>query len=191
MVWALLDADQANAVQEIIKSGSERIMAVVGGAILDESLRRTLEERLRKDSKQSDFLFDVGGPIGNLRPKICLAYQLYAIEKPTRKACEGIAEIRNFFAHNLVASFDSTDKAMTTALTKLTLHDGRTHYPFHQAERDSEYPIEPVRNQRERFIVNLKLVLVMLMRDRSRHVTWSNHRLPGWSPFAPEEMPAA
>lgn len=112
--------------------------------------------------------------MGNLGPKIDLAYQLYAIDKPTRNASYGISEIRNLFAHNLSASFDSTDKKLLGLLGKLALHEGRTHYPFHQAERDSEYEIPPTRTNVDKFIVNLQIAVLLLMRDRSRHVTSSN-----------------
>ncbi|NQU60945.1 MAG: hypothetical protein HQ512_07425 [Rhodospirillales bacterium] len=44
MVWAILGAQQSKAMREILGSGSERIIAVVGGTMLDETLRNTLED---------------------------------------------------------------------------------------------------------------------------------------------------
>ena len=61
MPWAVL-ADQetkdTDAILEMIASQSARVTAVVGGALLDEHIRRTLAERLRK-STQTDRLLDV------------------------------------------------------------------------------------------------------------------------------------
>jgi hypothetical protein len=188
MVWALFSEPQFRAIDEMVKFGSERIIAIVGGTLLDEALRLTLKERLR-ESGVSNKLFRVNGALGNLGPKIDLAYLLYAIDKPTRAAAEGISEIRNFFAHNLDASFNSEHNDMLDALGQLTLHDGRTHYPFHQGEYDTEHKIPAISNNVDKFVINLQLVLLFLMRDRSRHVTWSSYMLPGWTPTAPQEMP--
>jgi hypothetical protein len=149
-------------------------MAIVGGTLLDDTLRRTLAERLRNDKDTSEKLLKVNGPLGNTGPKIDLLYQLYAFEKPVRNALYGLTEARNFFAHNLDASFDSKAEKMVGAMKLLTLHEGRTHYPHHLYDKDSEHEIEQVGNNRDRFLVNLKLCLIALMRDRVRHVAWSN-----------------
>jgi hypothetical protein len=86
----------------------------------------------------------------------------------------GLTEARNFFAHNLDASFDSTAAKMVDAMKLLTLHEVLTHYPHHLYDKDSEHEIERVTNNRDRFLVNLQLCLIALMRDRVSHVAWSN-----------------
>ncbi len=65
MVWAILGEPQSEAIKEILESRSDRIIAIVGGAILDETLKRTLEERLRNDRNISNKSFKLTGPLGN------------------------------------------------------------------------------------------------------------------------------
>jgi hypothetical protein len=174
MTWAIFDDSHLRAIAEIIHSGSERVTAIVGGALLDDTLRRTLAERLRDDRDITKKLLKVNGALGNTGPKIDLLYQLYAFGKPERNALYGLTEARNYFAHNLDASFNSTEQTMIDAITKMTLHDNRKFYPHHAFNQDSDHEIEPVTNNREIFEVNLKLCLLILMRDRMSHVLWSN-----------------
>ena len=102
MVWALLNQAQNVALNELIEGQkSDRIVAIVGGAMLDDSLRHAIEQRLRFAKDMNEKLFKVGGPLGNTAPKIDLGYQLYMFEKPMRNTMYGMTEIRNLFAHRL------------------------------------------------------------------------------------------
>jgi hypothetical protein len=187
MPWAIL-ADQekrdTDAIVELISSQTARVTAVVGGALLGEHVRRTLSERLR-ESSVSDWLLKPDSPLSNLGPRIDLLYLLHAIDKPMRSALKGIAGVRNFYAHNLGASpsFES-EKAeeFLDSMKSLTLHVGKSHYPDHRYGGDSAFEIEPVTDNRTRFIVNLKLGLIALMRDRCSHEMHSNKAL------SPEEI---
>ncbi|HET9715749.1 MAG TPA: hypothetical protein VFP60_06135 [Pseudolabrys sp.] len=175
MAWALFGSQERGVLEMIEHSGSHRVTAIVGGALLDEALTRTVTERLRKHADIADKLFKVNGPLGNTVPKIDLLYMLYGIDDATRKGLYGIAEVRNFFAHNLDASFDSTKPKFVDGMSKLTMHEGRTKYPHHLKKgADSEHPIESIRNVRDRFVVNLKIGLIALMSDRVSHKTWSS-----------------
>jgi hypothetical protein len=84
MVWVTLNVEQSVALDELIQTQwSDRTVAILGGALLDDSIRQALELRLRaKDGKtdMNDKLFHIGGPLGNLQPKIDLGYQLYMLE---------------------------------------------------------------------------------------------------------------
>jgi hypothetical protein len=52
-------------------------------------------------------------------------------------------------------------------MDNLTMHAGRPVYPHHlYSSRDSAVEIEPINGSRDQFIVNLKLGLLALMRDR-------------------------
>lgn len=177
MAWAIFRPEHAKGIAEIIQSRSSRIAAIVGGTILDDTLRRTLAERLRNDKDIANKLLKVSGALGNTGPKIDVLYMLGAFDKPVRNALYGLSEIRNFFAHNLDASFDSKAKAMLEATRKLTLHKGRRYFPHHIYGENTKTKIEPVTNNRELFIVNLQLGLNALMRDRVGHITWSNKPL--------------
>ena len=177
MTWAIFSDAHLRAIGEIIQSSSERVAAIVGGALLDDTLRRTLEERLRNDKDISGKILRIGGPLGNAGPKIDLLYMLHAFEKPVRDALYGLTRTRNFFAHNLNSSFNSQKKEMVEAMKLLALHEGRKVYPHYIYEGDTDIPVETITNNRDRFLVNLKLCLIALMRDRVSHDMWSNKPL--------------
>jgi len=148
-------------------------MAVVGGALLEEAIDRTLRERLL-NIPLVDSLLEVDRPLGNMGPKIDLLRLLGAFDETARVAMKGIAGVRNFFAHHLDASLDSLDREFTKAMQRLTLHENRTYYPHHLFGPDSNVAIEPVNSKREQFIVDLKLALIILMRDRISHHPYTN-----------------
>lgn len=177
MTWAIFRDEHIRAIGEIIGTGSGRVTAIVGGAMLDDTLRRTLSERLRNDKNIANKLLKESGALGNTGPKIDLLYLLGAFDKPVRNALYGLSEIRNFFAHNLGASFDSKTQKILDPIQKLTLHEDRKYYPHHIYDEDTKDEIEAVENNRDIFIVNLKLCLIELMRDRVSHDTWSNKPL--------------
>jgi hypothetical protein len=174
MTWAIFpDEKYKRALIELLTAGSERVMAVVGGALLEEAIDRTLRERLL-NTPLVDSLLEVDRPLGNMGPKIDLLRLLGAFDETARVAMKGIAGVRNFFAHHLDASLDSLDREFTKAMQRLTLHENRTYYPHHLFGPDSNVAIEPVNSKREQFIVNLKLALIILMRDRISHHPYTN-----------------
>ncbi len=182
-MWAIFPGDRhLQAVMELVSAKSERVGAVVGGALLDEAVTRTLRERFRDDKGIANNILDVDMPLGNLGPKIDVLYLLGAFDNKTRAALKGIAGVRNFFAHHLDASFDSVDEKFTKAMGRLTLHENRMYYPHRLYGPDTNDPIEPIKNKRDQFTVNLKLALILLMRDRLSHETYTN------SPFTEEQL---
>jgi hypothetical protein len=173
MTWAIFTDDRyKTALIELLTAGSERVVAVVGGALLEEAIDRTLRERLLDIPARVDSLLD--RPLGNMGPKIDLLHLLGAFDETARVAMKGIAGVRNFFAHHLDASFDSLDREFTRPMQRLTLHENRTYYPHHLFGPDSNVAIEPANSKREQFIVNLKLALIILMRDRISHHPYTN-----------------
>jgi hypothetical protein len=88
--------------------------------------------------------------------------------------------VRNLYAHNLGASpsFDSEiAEEFLDNMKCLTLHEGKKHYPDHRYGGDSPFEIESVTDNRTKFIVNLKLGLIALMRDSCSHEMHSNQAL--------------
>jgi hypothetical protein len=171
MVWAVLGPKQNAALKELIDGQlSDRVVGIVGGAMLDDALRTVLEHRLRETSNRS--LFMVNGALGNTGPKIDLAYRLYVFEKPMRETMHGISEIRNQMAHNLETSFEASEPKLLQAFEKLRSHKLVRHYPIPGDE--ATFPLEPTRDHREIFFVNLKLALIQLMADMSKHLPWTN-----------------
>jgi len=175
MTWAIFPDDKhTSALIELLTTGSERVMAVIGGALLEQAIDRTLRERLLNKPDLVDNLLEVDRPLGNMSPKIDLLCLLGAFDEKAHAAMKGIAGVRNFFAHHLDASLGSVDRKVTKAMQRLTLHEKRTHYPHHLFGPDSDVAIEPVNSKRELFIVNLKLALIILMRDRISHHPYTN-----------------
>lgn len=171
MVWAILNEKQNAALRELIDGQfSDRIVGIVGGAMLDDALRTVLELRLRITSDES--LFRVNGALGSAAPKIELAYRLYIFDKPMRQTMHGIVEIRNQMAHLLETSFNSLDKGLTAAFGKLRAHEGLTHFPL--PGDPLTFLLDPHGTRRELFFLSLKLALFALMSDTPRHLLNSN-----------------
>jgi hypothetical protein len=196
MVWAIGNPAQNTALKELIHGqSSDRVVAIVGGAILEDALKEAMISRLRDTAghkvDMNEKLFRVGGPLGFFMPKIDLGYQLEMFEKPVRNAMYGIADIRNLFAHQLDMTFESANTKLADAAKKLRLHDGITHYPIPVWEsQNSEYELEPIGTIREKFFVNLKLCLIWLFGDHNRH--HPNCNIPiTWGPmqFASPDKP--
>jgi hypothetical protein len=178
MIWPILNKDHDAALTELYKEHqSDRVVAIIGGAMLDDSLRLAIKYRLRlpvvNETDITDKLLKIGGPLGNTEPKIHLAYSLYIVEKDERNAMYGINEIRNLFAHRLGMSFSDDDKKLKTALAKLSVHVGKTHYTTPVGKE----PIESINGPKDQFIVNLKFCLDTLMTDHGKHLPGSNVHL--------------
>jgi hypothetical protein len=187
MVWALLVGKQSAALDELYKVyDSDTAVAIIGASLLDRSLDDVLRARMRTQEGTLDVnkqLFDVNRPLGNLEPKIYLGYQLYAFERVTRNTMIGIARIRNIFAHEMDVTFSSDTKAMKENTGKLKLHEGRTHYPRPMPFNGeiAQYELDKIENNKDLFLVNLKLCLIELFKDNNRHQAYCNFPI-NWGP---------
>ena len=153
ITWAIFPGNEREqAVIELVTAGSERVIAIVGGALLEQAVDRTLRERLLNVPELVNSLLLVDRPLGNMGPKIDLLRLLGAFDERTHKAMKGIARVRNFYAHHLDASFSSQNKDIAKAMSQLTLHRNRTHYPHHLFGSDSDIAIEPISSEREQDI---------------------------------------
>jgi len=178
MVWAILNPAQQAALAEITKFDSDRVAAILGGAMLDDSLRRTLEHRLRPSKDINKKLFKVSGALGNLGPKIDIAYQLYMFDDPIRNSMYGLNELRNAFAHDMSVSFTSQEKKITEAFDKISLQDENIDFGLMLPNPVRAAMIEPVVDRKSHYIVNLKLCLMWLIGDFVRHAPNSNVPAP-------------
>jgi hypothetical protein len=179
MVWALLNDDIRAGVAELTASDSDRVIALLGGAIVEEQLLQSIHLRLRHSSVQQIVFKPTGGPLGGFTPKIDLRYLLHMYEKAERKALIGIAEIRNVFAHKLtIASIEAEDNGLERGLEKLTLHSRYARYPAPFWQGDSDYEVEKPTSKRETLITNIKVLLVLLMRDMYLHQAYTNFPVP-------------
>ena len=183
MTWAIFPEDKyRRAVIELLSGNLEnpsaqRSAAIIGGALLEDAVERTLRERLLNNEVLANNLLDFDKPLGNTGPQINLLHLLGAFDEKTRSVLQRLVRIRNYFAHHIDASFASSDEILTINLKRLTLHENKTHYPHHLFGPDTDLAIEPVNTPQERFIVNLKLALLILMRDRISHEPHTNRPL--------------
>ncbi|WP_269585179.1 hypothetical protein [Roseibium sp. Sym1] len=181
MTWAIFAPDAANSVQAISElmdeaakpTGSDLIVTVVGGSLLEHAVEKTLLHRFI-DEKPARHLLKHGRPLGDTTPQIDLLFALGAIDDNSRQALKGLAGVRNFFAHNLSASFNSPNKDLKQSIRRLTLQDDREFYPHHLWGPDTDHPIEEINSEKDKFVVNLKIALILLMRDRVAHHPNSN-----------------
>jgi hypothetical protein len=174
MTWAIFRLEHNAAIMTLVQTGVPHATAILGGALLEETLTRTLSERLRNDTDALDKLTKPGGPMGFAAPKIDMLYMLGAIDRRAKNGMHGIAEIRNYFAHHIDMTFESKSKKMLDSLAKLKMHEGLTHFPHHLYKNRNGMKIDSVSNNRGKFILNLRLALIILMRDRVSHQLWSN-----------------
>lgn len=175
MTWPIFGDHELKrkAINRIMLSGDPVVAAVVGGTMLEEAVERTLKERMRDNAEGAKRLFNLEKPLSNVTAQIDTLYMLWAIDKTTRDAMLGISRIRNFFAHNLNATFESQSADIVKAFGKLKLHDTFEFYPDARFGTPTTKRIENAANNREIFVLNLKLCLNMLMQDRCRHETHS------------------
>ena len=181
MVWAIINQDISNATREFDESPSHRIVAVLGAAVVEEALLRAIEWRLRKDDKVTQRFFKPGGTLGNFQAKIQLGYLLGMYDKVAFDALSAIADLRNLFAHRLdINAFDAAAPKQTAHFARLALHKAYVAYPHPLFEGDSNFNVEQPKDLRETFVVNIKILLVLLMRDFRVHLPYSNqfHPLP-------------
>ena len=177
MLWSILGKDQSIALRELLgNQNSDRVIAIVGGAMLDNALRESLKQRLRPAAETdiNECLFRPDGPLASTQSKIHLAYQLYALETIERNAMAAIAQIRDIFVHRLDATFDFSEQNMSRAFSNLILHKSSAYYFDPQTMRSSTYKIEEVNSRLDMFTVNLKISLTHLVRDMRKHRQNSN-----------------
>lgn len=173
MVWSVQSQQEREAINEILSSKSDRVLAVLGGAIVDDRLRTAIIYRLRDDSTRIDRLFDPSGPLGAFANKIDLAYLLHIYDKRTRDALSSIAKIRNYFAHSLTASFNDPNDKLKVHMGRLTLHAGEENFPVvFDIEKPNKFT-KPA-TARDTFIINIQFALVILLRDTFAHEPHSN-----------------
>jgi hypothetical protein len=87
---------------ELSYGTSDRAVAVLMGAIVEDALRRFILYHLREDLNSDDRtrLFGPEGALGTFSSKTVLAYALKLIGKTTRDDLDLIRNLRNEFAHS-------------------------------------------------------------------------------------------
>jgi len=95
--------DQVSAFLNELKTQSDRGVAVVAAAMLEELLELVILARLIEiPSKRKESLFDkMNAPLSSLSAKIEIAFALGTINESARRAMHLVREVRNKFAHRL------------------------------------------------------------------------------------------
>lgn len=90
-----------------LQSGSDRAVAVVGGALIDEIMRRVLMQTLRADDKVQKDVLDGNGPMSTFSARINMSYLLGLYGKEVHHDLHILRKVRNEFAHELTATFST------------------------------------------------------------------------------------
>jgi len=119
---------------EELRRESDRGLALIGGAFLDEKLAVTLAAFFASDS--ASLLSGKNAPLGSFSARIETCFALGLIEEGERNECDYIRRIRNEFAHKLVGtSFKQRRIIDLCTNLKSPLPDGPTaHRPRFQFE---------------------------------------------------------
>jgi len=94
---------QSLALVQEIETQTDRGASIVGAAWVEEELLASIESFLEKDKKAWDRLFRKSGPLSSFSAKIDLARLLGIISTVVASDLHIIREIRNEFAHSVLA----------------------------------------------------------------------------------------
>jgi hypothetical protein len=110
--WGNIEAEDRAVVQELIDERTDRAVAIVAMAILDERLRTLLEHHFIKDERLEGYLFGFDRPpLGTLVGKIHVLYALGIISAVTHADLIAMSHVRNQFAHYSLRTFDTPEIA--------------------------------------------------------------------------------
>ncbi len=96
------------ALIEEIEDQTDRGVAIVGAAWIEESMSAAMESFLHSDPKSWDRLFFANGPLSTFSAKIDLCSLLGMINRTIKSDLHIIRDIRNEFAHQIVHRSEHT-----------------------------------------------------------------------------------
>ncbi|WP_407471112.1 hypothetical protein [Xanthomonas campestris] len=102
------------ALVEEMGGESDRAVAIVGAAWVEEALFDSISSFLQPHEKSHKRLFGGNSPLGNFSSKIDLARLLGIISDIILADLHRIREIRNEFAHNIAHKTDNTRLTFST-----------------------------------------------------------------------------
>lgn len=98
--WAERKARES-AIANELQHESDRGVAIVGGAWVEEELTTAIESLLHKDKKAWNNLFSTSRPLSSFSAKIDLACLLGVTTRQVTNQLHILREIRNDFAHKI------------------------------------------------------------------------------------------
>lgn len=162
-----------------LRSESDRGVALIGGAFLDEKLAATLAAFFASDNPT--LLYGKNAPLGSFSARIEACFALGLIEENERNECDYIRRIRNEFAHKLVGtSFKQQKIVDLCANLKSPLPDVPE--------------VHPPRFQFENAVIAMSLRLFYrpeyVAMEKREHKQWVDPTQVGWRRTADELPPA-
>ena len=103
MVWIAANEAENSAIQSL-QNESDRAVAIVGSALVETRLEYAIISHLQQDKETITKLFGSSAPLGSFAAKIRLAFLLGLISKDFVSELENMKQIRNRFAHDLIAA---------------------------------------------------------------------------------------
>lgn len=91
---------------------TERGVALVAAAMVDDQLGRTIEAFLIPNKGSAALLEGFNAPLGSFASRIAAAFALGLISEEEHRECDLIRKVRNEFAHQVRVSFQ-TDKIVS------------------------------------------------------------------------------
>lgn len=88
-------------------NSDDRTIAILGGTFLEMVLEHILWAFLPEDEKEVEKIMQFNQPLGSFSNKITMVYCLGLVDKMIKDDLNLIRKVRNEFAHDLYASFDS------------------------------------------------------------------------------------
>ena len=158
--------DLASFVKEL-QSETDRGLPLVGAALIDEKLSKTLESYFIKSKATKKLLNDANAPLGTLSARIELTYALGLIDQFEYQEIGLIRKIRNEFAHvrHGLSFEDERIKGLCTSL-KSPLPEG------------SDYPTNTARFR----LVNAIVCIVLRLYYRPEWVAKEQRETRSWVP---------
>jgi hypothetical protein len=158
--------DQITQALHELDKQSDRAAAIVGAAILDLVITFALMTYLHKhrDKKLTEKFFSISGPVGNLGPKIDLAFLIGLVSSDTHRDLVNVKDIRNAFAHKLSVS-DFKSEKIAALSRNLKIAEIRT---FEADKKAKEWPKgcwmsvggrkQILADPRERFLLTVRVL---------------------------------
>lgn len=102
------------ALIEEMNGESDRAVAIVGAAWVEEALFTALDSFLQSHAESSKRLFNGNGPLATFSAKIDLARLLGMVSDAIRSDMHAIREVRNEFAHQIAHKTEHTKLTFAT-----------------------------------------------------------------------------
>lgn len=160
---AVIDLAHIGKIHIELDAQTDRGVAILGTALLDELLEKALKRHFRVDDKETACLFDPDRALGSFAAKTRLAYAMGIVSKLEFGDLLFVGKIRNRFAHRtLLPNKSYQPEAVTfdtTEIAALVAKLGSWDEYFGGTDEESAK-----RSNRDTFLVTFRMLMVALYR---------------------------